>query len=348
MNIPQPPPRPELELEIELNEPEKEKDQSLIIEQRQQQLLQQLQQPSSNLLRSQSNATTSTTATNYSTTNTLVGSSPILTSPSLLSIGRSTSLGSTKRELHQITVDNNTTVLTTRTSSLTKDVVPTAAAASGNSRFSDGLSSSSTSTPSNHYLTSPKLYSTPSSPLARMVQTSTDPKSIHALMDMDENDPSSMNFPNYALLSELSTCFVDQVKRITKRRKIFTTTEYPTSFNGEEAVDIMRSILPSGLPSSLYLKVARSLMHTSPPVIAPITYSEKSNRRNTLYESNHEVYLLVDDGIPQGVYTPLTRCYTNYCLPGQGGCYASCCPNKLKSDKLVRTIIKIKNTNIIY
>ncbi|KAI9300993.1 CNH domain-containing protein [Cunninghamella echinulata] len=167
-----------------------------------------------------------------------------------------------------------------------------------------------------------------------MVQTSTDPKSIHALMDMNENDPSSMNFPNYALLSELSTCFVDQVKRITKRRKIFTTTEYPTSFNGEEAVDIVRSILPSGLPSSLYLKVARSLMHTSPPVISPITYSEKSNRRNTLYESNHEVYLLVDDGIPQGVYTPLTRCYTNYCLPGQGGCYASCCPNKLKSDKL--------------
>ncbi|CAO3623280.1 unnamed protein product [Cunninghamella blakesleeana] len=162
---------------------------------------------------------------------------------------------------------------------------------------------------------------------------SSDPKSIHEMMDMN-GEESMMDFPNYALLSELSTCFIDQVKRITKRRKIFTTTEYPTSFNGEEAVDIIRSILPSGLSSSLYLKMARSLMHTCPPVIQPIAYSEKSARRNTLYESNHEVYLLVDEGIPQGVYTPLTRCYTNYCLPGQGGCYAPCCPNKPKADKL--------------
>ncbi|CAO3594948.1 unnamed protein product [Absidia cylindrospora] len=146
-----------------------------------------------------------------------------------------------------------------------------------------------------------------------------------------------MTFPNYALVSELATHFVDQVKRVTKRRKIFTTAEYPNSFNGEEAVDIVRTILPSGLPSSFYLKTTRALMHTCPPVICPITYSEKSARRNTLYQSNHEVYLLVDDEIPQGVYTPLTRCYSHFCLPGQGGCYAPCCPNRPKAERLKRS-----------
>jgi hypothetical protein len=52
----------------------------------------------------------------------------------------------------------------------------------------------------------------------------------------DNTDDPSMHFPNYALVSELATLFVDQVKRVTKRRRIFTTAEYPTSFNGEEAV----------------------------------------------------------------------------------------------------------------
>jgi hypothetical protein len=54
--------------------------------------------------------------------------------------------------------------------------------------------------------------------------------------DDDDGGDSSMTFPNYALISELATHFVDQVKQVTKHRKIFTTTEYPSSFNGEEAV----------------------------------------------------------------------------------------------------------------
>ena len=42
------------------------------------------------------------------------------------------------------------------------------------------------------------------------------------------------------------------------------------------------------------------------------------------------MYTLLDDDpeIPQGVFTPLTRCYTQACLPGQGGCYAPLCPNR--------------------
>ncbi|ORX55689.1 hypothetical protein DM01DRAFT_1285733 [Hesseltinella vesiculosa] len=151
-----------------------------------------------------------------------------------------------------------------------------------------------------------------------------------SLVKIDETQ--SLHFANHALLSELVTMFIDQVHLVTSRRKIFTTAEYPTSFNGEEAVDITRSILPESLPESMYLKVTRALMHTSPPVIIPITYSEKSTRRNTLYQSSHEVYRLIEGNIPQGVYTPLTQCYSLSCLRGQGACYAPCCPNRLTSD----------------
>lgn len=78
-------------------------------------------------------------------------------------------------------------------------------------------------------------------------------------------------------------------------------------------------------------------MRTSPPLVGPISYSEKSLKRNTLYESANEIYTLIDDTIdtrtlPQSVLTPLTSCYTQFCLPGQGGCYAPCCPNRLEED----------------
>ncbi|SAM00354.1 hypothetical protein [Absidia glauca] len=291
------------------------------------------QQPT-HLLRSVSNGTYLSSSSNTSS----VGSSPLL-APSLLSISRSTSLGSSVNREQQQTQQQlqQQHILTTRTSSLTREFT-------SNSKRSDSMLSdrSHASINSNHTLpplpASPRMYSTPNSPLARIIETDT--HSIHELMygnhgaNDNDDDNDTNTFPNHALVSALAIQFVAQVKSVTKRRKIFTTAEYPNSFNGEEAVNIVRSILPSGLPSSFYLKVTRALMHTCPPVICPITYSEKSARRNTLYQTNHEVYLLVDGDIPQGVYTPLTRCYTHYCLPGQGGCYAPCCPNKPKSEKL--------------
>ncbi|KAI8342611.1 CNH domain-containing protein [Chlamydoabsidia padenii] len=254
---------------------------------------------------------------------------PSSSSTSLLSIGRSTSLGSSVNRdpsfpLQQVTVDNNTVIMPTRSSSLTRELAQ---------KRSDSISSIKSG--SHSPLVSPRMYSTPSSPLASISEFDQHP-SIHALVYGGDD----MYFPNYALFSELATHFIDQVKRVTKRRKIYTTAEYPTSFNGEEAVDIVSGILPSGLPDGIYLKVTRALMHTSPPVICPITYSEKSARRNTLYQTNHEVYQLVEDGIPQGVYTPLTRCYTHFCLPGQGGCYAPCCPNKPNGEKLKQNGLK--------
>ncbi|CAO3623285.1 unnamed protein product [Cunninghamella blakesleeana] len=79
----------EEEKEEEIEEIEEEIKEMEIQLQQKERIEQQLQLTSSNLLRSQSSATT---ISNTSSTNTLVGSSPIQ-SPSLLNIGRSTSLG---------------------------------------------------------------------------------------------------------------------------------------------------------------------------------------------------------------------------------------------------------------
>lgn len=71
-------------------------------------------------------------------------------------------------------------------------------------------------------------------------------------------------------------------------------------------------------------------MKTHPPLIAPIPYSEKSVRKNKLYNSTNEIYtLLTTDQEIHGVYTPLTRCYSISCLPGQSECYSPLCPNRL-------------------
>lgn len=42
--------------------------------------------------------------------------------------------------------------------------------------------------------------------------------------------------PNHALLSFISSNFINEVARINQHRKIFCTDEYPLSFNGEEAI----------------------------------------------------------------------------------------------------------------
>lgn len=78
-------------------------------------------------------------------------------------------------------------------------------------------------------------------------------------------------------------------------------------------------------------------MNCKPPLIVPIAYSEKSLRKNKIYNSVNEMYTLVEETLDiddeiQGVYTPLTRCYSVSCLPGQPNCYSSCCPNKSSSD----------------
>ncbi|GAA5808893.1 hypothetical protein MFLAVUS_002292 [Mucor flavus] len=176
-----------------------------------------------------------------------------------------------------------------------------------------------TSSATGKSILSPKmLFSNPTSPLAF--------ETVH-----------EKEFPNQALLSFISSNFINEVARLNQRRKIFCTDEYPLSFNGEEATDIICSFIPAGLGSSSYLDIAQSLMNCKPPLIVPIAYSEKSLRKNKIYNSVNEMYTLVEETLDiddeiQGVYTPLTRCYSVSCLPGQPNCYSSCCPNKSSSD----------------
>jgi hypothetical protein len=73
-------------------------------------------------------------------------------------------------------------------------------------------------------------------------------------------------------------------------------------------------------------------MLCKPRLIIPIAYSEKSIRKNKVYNSPNEIYTLVEETLDsdqeiQGIYTPLTRCYSTSCLPGQPGCYSTYCPN---------------------
>lgn len=67
-------------------------------------------------------------------------------------------------------------------------------------------------------------------------------------------------------------------------------------------------------------------MKIKPPLIAPIPYSEKSIRDNKFYPD--EFYTCVSTDTVVGVFTPLTQCYSQSCLPGQSGCYSYSCPNK--------------------
>jgi hypothetical protein len=161
------------------------------------------------------------------------------------------------------------------------------------------------------------LFSNPTSPLASFVH----PNALYN-NNVDE-------FPNHAFVSYITPHLSEAVARLNERRRIFCTAEYSLSFNGEEALDLIRSFLPSNLDDWIYLDYARSLMRNN--VIHPIAYSEKSILNNRLYDTPTEVYTINEDEdveAIQCVYTPLTRCYTNSCFPGQGGCYAPLCPNK--------------------
>lgn len=172
---------------------------------------------------------------------------------------------------------------------------------------------------------SPLFANHPTSPLAFEVMQ----KSLGEEMEDMEDE-----FPNHALFSYISNYFINEVAKLNQHRKIFCTEEYPLSFNGEEALEIIRSFLPEGLGESMALEIAQSFMFCKPRLIVPIAYSEKSIRKNKVYDSPNEIYTLVEETLEleepiQGIYTPLTRCYSTSCLPGQPGCYSAYCPNRV-------------------
>lgn len=81
-----------------------------------------------------------------------------------------------------------------------------------------------TSSTSGKSIVSPKmLFSNPTSPLAFEMAT------VHESF-------GDRDIPNHALLSFISSNFINEVARLNQHRKIFCTDEYPLSFNGEEAI----------------------------------------------------------------------------------------------------------------
>ncbi|KAI7867137.1 CNH domain-containing protein [Spinellus fusiger] len=136
----------------------------------------------------------------------------------------------------------------------------------------------------------------------------------------------------YALLSRLSRAFVQAVSVLNKERVLFCKEEYPNSFTGAEAMTILRTLLQNRLQDKMYLRIGRSFISSTPPLIAPVAYSEKSTKKNTLYDSSDEIYTLVEETLlgvlPRGVYVHLTACYVPTCRPDQPACYSPCCPSR--------------------
>ncbi|KAI8973328.1 CNH domain-containing protein [Mycotypha africana] len=190
--------------------------------------------------------------------------------------------------------------------------------------------------------------------------------------------------PNYALLSYMAKHFIKGVHLLNSRRKLYCTAEYPLSFSGEEALDLISAFSPSLTENKdrqkIYLSVAQSLMYCDPPLIVPIReISEKSVRKRKIYNSPTEMYTLStastaivkdddddeeedeeeednddeDEDVKsrrfQGVYTPFTRCYSSSCLPGQPDCYSVSCPNKLYSlnGPIFKKLTAAGNTSIV-
>ncbi|KAF1800508.1 CNH domain-containing protein [Mucor lusitanicus] len=150
----------------------------------------------------------------------------------------------------------------------------------------------------------------------------------------DQCHLDSKDRPSIALLSELSRQFVQRVNVLVASRNIFCSTEYPKSFTGEEAVNILILIIGHDWSRKEYRNLARRMMQTEAPALfSPIAYSDKSLRNNTLYDSSQEAYTLNElaenEALAQSLIVPLMDCYTPYCTKGvSSGCYAPTCPNR--------------------
>ncbi|KAI9253531.1 CNH domain-containing protein [Phascolomyces articulosus] len=138
---------------------------------------------------------------------------------------------------------------------------------------------------------------------------------------------------DYSIISELSEAFRRRMKRITNVREVNSSAEYPESFSGHEAIDLLQEILSNkGIPDGYCILIANALMNCTPPLFQPIRQNHKSRITNEVYDSSDKFYTFDEDDsdsdIPVGVLTSLTKCYSHGCEPGQGGCYAPRCPNK--------------------
>ncbi|KAI7878263.1 Dbl homology domain-containing protein [Lichtheimia hyalospora FSU 10163] len=191
-------------------------------------------------------------------------------------------------------------------------------------------------TPSSTSLSKPTL--TPSTSLFPQVVNNNDhlhsdgSDSHYPMLQHHLNGPSRTIQHTPAIMSCIAQDFVDGVKQLNMSRELHCTEQYPLSFTGEEAVIVMQQVLSSNLQPILYHKVARALLHISPPLIAPVSYSGKPMHKVALYDSPFAVYTIVEEtmnrGYTQGVYTEISPCYTYGCNQETRGCYAPTCPNR--------------------
>lgn len=88
--------------------------------------------------------------------------------------------------------------------------------------------------------------------------------------------------------------------------------------------------------------MAKSLMHSVPPLFVAVAYSEKSLRNKTFYDSPTEVYALTTENeAPQGLFVQSMGCYMPTCRNSNpNDCGAYFCPKRV-SQLLNQSIVNV-------
>ncbi|GAA5798902.1 hypothetical protein HPULCUR_004309 [Helicostylum pulchrum] len=150
--------------------------------------------------------------------------------------------------------------------------------------------------------------------------------------DTHLSSPTITQIPSaYAYLSVLGRAFLNRVRALENVRDLFCANEYPESFTGQEAIKMLSDLL-EGIPEAYCVLIASTLMRAR--LFEPVHYSQKSIIQDIVFNSPDEYYTLQEDmtenEVPAGILTSLLECYSYTCVPGQGGCYSTRCPNKFE------------------
>ncbi|KAL1924560.1 uncharacterized protein VTP21DRAFT_4214 [Calcarisporiella thermophila] len=153
-----------------------------------------------------------------------------------------------------------------------------------------------------------------------------------------------------ALLSTLGYWFYKEIVAHCLMRDLYCTLEYPLSFTGSEAVDVMRKLHPTGFPEEFILNSLKSLIKAKVFRAVP----EYSTKRKEVINSISEIYTFDEENsdnfgyshgiyknasileeelphIPQTVCVWSSPCYSWSCRAGLSGpCYAISCPTRYK------------------
>ncbi|KAG0193889.1 RHO1 GDP-GTP exchange protein 2 [Apophysomyces sp. BC1034] len=119
-----------------------------------------------------------------------------------------------------------------------------------------------------------------------------------------------------ALLSKAAIALKD---RITLRTKVKDNISYTNVFDGKEAVDKLTFLIKT-TDRNIPVLLGRALDYQS--------FFHNVDYEHRLRDSEHEIYRFTEHAeLPNGVFTPLTECYSPTCT-NKNACYSVFCPRR--------------------